>query len=142
MASVTEAAIDGVRTPRHRAPRRREIATPSSASSVSTLNGHAIDNRLARKAAHAARRQFQEKIVRSQRQFLSIAVSRDVVAQRLMSNVVENAQLAALEIAEGTEISEVPAQLDAVSVSVSRTVEVLGQLIRSGHDPRRAGGGR
>ncbi len=109
---------------------------------MSTLNGHAIDNRLARKAAHAARRQFQEKIVRSQRQFLSIAVSRDVVAQRLMSNVVENAQLAALEIAEGTEISEVPAQLDAVSVSVSRTVEVLGQLIRSGHDPRRAGGGR
>ena len=92
------------------------------------------------KTAHLARRRFQEKILRSQRQFLSVAAGRDVVAQRLMSNVVENAQLAALEIAEGTEISEVPALLDAVGVSVSRTVEVLEQLVRSGLDTRWIGG--
>ena len=53
-----------------------------------------------------------------------------------MSSVVENAQLAALEITEGTEISEVPGLLEAVGVSVSRTVEVLEQLLRSSLENR------
>lgn len=88
------------------------------------------------KAAHAARRRFRENILRSQRRFLTVDTGREVEVQRLMSNVVENAQLAALEITEGTEISEVPALLEAVGVSVSRTVEVLEQLVRSSLDSR------
>ena len=77
------------------------------------------------KAAHSARRRFQEDILRNQRQFLTVARRERRVVQRLMSSVVENAQLAALEITEGTEIAEVPDLLEAVGVSVSRTVEVL-----------------
>jgi light-regulated signal transduction histidine kinase (bacteriophytochrome) len=84
------------------------------------------------KSAKSARRRFQENILRSQRQFLTVGAGRDdMVVQRLISSVVENAQLAALEITEGTEISEVPGLLEAVGVSVSRTVEVLEQLLRS-----------
>ena len=87
------------------------------------------------KAAQSARRRFQENILRSQRQFLTVGAGQEDVVQRLMSSVVENAQLAALEITEGTEISEVPGLLEAVGVSVSRTVEVLQQLLRSSLEP-------
>ena len=89
------------------------------------------------KAAHSARRHFQEDILRNQRQFLTVAAGRDVGVQRLMSSVFENAQLAALEITEGTEVAEVPELLEAVAVSLSRTVEVLEQLVRSNLDSRR-----
>ena len=83
------------------------------------------------KVAHSARRRFQEDILRNQRQFLTLAAGSDVAIQRLISSVIENAQLAALEITEGADVSEVPASLDAVGVSVARTVEVLEQLVRS-----------
>jgi len=83
------------------------------------------------KAAHSARRHFQEDILRNQRQFLTVAAGQDVAVQRLMSSVIENAQLAALEITEGTEVSEVPGLLDSVGVSVTRTVEVLEQIVQS-----------
>lgn len=56
-----------------------------------------------------------------------------------MANVVENAHLAALEITQGAEIVEVPVLLEAVRVSVSRTVEVLGQVARAGGETRRGG---
>ena len=83
------------------------------------------------KVAHSARRHFQEDILRNQRQFLTIAAAHDAGVQRLMSCVIENAQLAALEITEGTEVSEVPELLEAVGVSVMRTVEVLEQLVQA-----------
>ncbi len=92
------------------------------------------------KAAQSARRRFQENILSSQRQFLTVDAGREAVVQHLMSSVVENAQLAALEITEGTEIAEVPELLEAVGVSVSRTVEVLQQLLQSGLEPRLSGG--
>jgi PAS domain-containing protein len=92
------------------------------------------------KAAQSARRRFQEKILRSQRQFLTVGAGREAVVQRLISSVVENAQLAGLEITEGTEIAEVPDLLESVGLSVSRTVEVLQQLLRSSLEPRLTGG--
>jgi PAS domain S-box-containing protein len=91
------------------------------------------------KAAQSARRRFQEKILRSQRQFLTVGAGREAVVQRLISSVVENAQLAGLEITEGTEIAEVPDLLESVGLSVSRTVEVLQQLLRSSLEPRLTG---
>ena len=45
-----------------------------------------------------------------------------------MSTIVENAQLAALEIADETDLSECPTLLESVRTSVSRTAEVLEQL--------------
>ena len=41
-----------------------------------------------------------------------------------MSSVIENAQLAALEITDGTDLTEVPALLESVRTSVARTAEV------------------
>ncbi len=92
------------------------------------------------KAAQSARRRFQENILRSQRHLLAVGAGGEAGVQHLMSSVVENAQLAALEITEGTDIAEVPDLLEAVGVSVSRTVEVLQQLMQSGLDARSSRG--
>ena len=44
--------------------------------------------------------------------------------------MVENAQLAALEITEGVELSRIPEMLDQVRASAARAAEVLEGLIR------------
>ena len=44
-------------------------------------------------------------------------------------SIVENAQLAALEIADGVDPAEMPEMLEAIRVSVTRTAEMLGYLI-------------
>ena len=45
-----------------------------------------------------------------------------------MSSVVENAQLAAMEIADGSDTARMPAMLESLRTSVARTAEVLEQL--------------
>ena len=45
-----------------------------------------------------------------------------------MSAVVENAQLAAMEITDGLDTARMPAMLESVRTSVARTAEVLDQL--------------
>jgi light-regulated signal transduction histidine kinase (bacteriophytochrome) len=94
-----------------------------------------------RKAAEAARRRFQEGIVAGQRTMSGRLDSRsDLVFQNVLSALVENAQLAALEITDGVEMARLPAMLESVQASVSRAAEVLGHLIwhasRSGEDER------
>jgi light-regulated signal transduction histidine kinase (bacteriophytochrome) len=91
------------------------------------------------RAAESARRQFQEEILRNQRRFLAFGEEREAHVQRLMATVVENAQLAALEITQGAEIAEVPSLLQAVGISVSRTAEVLEQVVRTPPRVRREG---
>ncbi len=88
-----------------------------------------------RKAAETARRRFQEGILRSHRT-LSRRVDSHVRAKihDLMSAVIENAQLAALEITDGADPSAMPALLESVKTSVARTAEVLEQLVRDQHD--------
>jgi two-component system, chemotaxis family, sensor kinase Cph1 len=82
-----------------------------------------------RKAAEAARRRFQDGILRSHRKVArNIDSQPDLRSQNLMAAIIENAQLAALEITDGTDPGEMPALLESVRVSVARTAEVLEQL--------------
>jgi chemotaxis family two-component system sensor kinase Cph1 len=84
-----------------------------------------------RKAADAARRRFQDVIAESHRTRAGwLDRHADLVFQGILASLVENAQLAALEIAEGVEVSRMPAMLESVRASVARTTEVLEMLAR------------
>ena len=84
-----------------------------------------------RKAADAARRRFQAGIAESHRLRARQLDDGAVPAyQAILSSVVENAQLAALEIAEGVEVARMPEMLESVRASVARTAEVLEALAR------------
>ena len=48
---------------------------------------------------------------------------------RLLSSIVENAQIAALEIAESEHVAGIPSMLDSVRDSVARSAEVLETLV-------------
>lgn len=84
-----------------------------------------------RKAADAARKRFQDVIAESHRTRAGwLDRNADIVFQGILASLVENAQLAALEIAEGVEVSRMPAMLESVRASVARTTEVLEMLAR------------
>lgn len=84
-----------------------------------------------RKEALAARRSFQEGIIERQRVTnVRLDSAADLAFQNMLSPIVENAQLAALEITEGIDVSRMPDMLQSVHASVTRTAEVLEQLIR------------
>lgn len=84
-----------------------------------------------RKAADAARRRFQDVIAESHRSRAGwLDRHADLVFQGILASLVENAQLAALEIAEGVEVSRMPAMLESVRASVARTTEMLEMLAR------------
>jgi light-regulated signal transduction histidine kinase (bacteriophytochrome) len=92
-----------------------------------------------RKAAETARHRFQEAVIEQRRPMSGMLDSKaDLVFRNLLSTVVENAQLAALEIADGVDPSRMPGMLDAVRASVTRTAEMLGYLVwhavRGDHD--------
>ena len=79
-----------------------------------------------RKVADAARRRFQDSILMSHRPHSSsMASSADLKAQKLISNVIENAQLAALEITDSADTTNMPTLLESIRTSVARAVEVL-----------------
>jgi hypothetical protein len=82
-----------------------------------------------RKVADAARRRFQDSILMSHRPHSSpMASLADLKAQKLISNVIENAQLAALEITDGADTTNMPALLESIRISVARAAEVLEYL--------------
>ena len=83
-----------------------------------------------RKAAEAARSRFQEGIIQSHRVgSVRLDSKTDLVYQNLLSSVVENAQLAALEITYGVETGRIAEMLESVRNSTLRTAEVLEHLI-------------
>jgi len=83
-----------------------------------------------RKAAEAARSRFQEGIINRHRVgSVRLDSSTDLLYQNLLSSVVENAQLAALEITYGVETSRIAGMLESVRHSTVRTAEVLENLI-------------
>ena len=83
-----------------------------------------------RKAAEAARRQFQEGIIERQRVTnVRLDSKADLAFQNLLSPIVENAQLAAMEITDGVDLARMPEMLQSVHASVSRTAEVLEYLL-------------
>ena len=92
-----------------------------------------------RKAAEIARGRFQEGILRSSRiNKVRLDSKADLVYQNLLSAVVENAQLAALEITYGVETGRIAEMLESVRNSTLRTAEVLEHLIW--HSSRTSGG--
>jgi two-component system, chemotaxis family, sensor kinase Cph1 len=92
-----------------------------------------------RKAAEIARSRFQESILQSNRiNKVRLDSRTDLVYQNLLSAVVENAQLAALEITYGVETGRIAEMLESVRNSTLRTAEVLEHLIW--HSSRTSGG--
>ncbi len=95
-----------------------------------------------RKAAEAARSRFQEGIIKTHRiNSVRLDTKTDLIYQNLLSSVVENAQLAALEITYGVEPAQIADMLESVRTSTLRTAEVLEHLIwhvsrTSGDKPR------
>ena len=82
-----------------------------------------------RKAADAARRRFQDGILQSHRKPKGPLQSQsDLMLQTLLSTIIENAQLAALEITDGIDTARMAHLLESVRTSVARTAEVLEQL--------------
>ena len=91
------------------------------------------------KGAEAARSRFQEGIIQSHRiNSVRLDSKTDLVYQNLLSSVVENAQLAALEITYGVETGRIAEMLESVRNSTLRTAEVLEHLIW--HSSRTSGG--
>ncbi len=83
-----------------------------------------------RKAAEAARRSFQQGVI-EQRPSMSglLDTKTDLQFRNLLSTVVENAQMAALEIADRSDPVQMPQMLEALRASVTRTAEVLRYLL-------------
>ena len=81
------------------------------------------------KAAEAARHAFQERIIeRGRLSGSDIAPRTEALFQDLLSCVIENAQLAALEITDGVDAERLPEMLDSVRASVARTRRALEHL--------------
>ncbi|PPD44780.1 MAG: histidine kinase [Methylocystis sp.] len=82
-----------------------------------------------RKAAETARQSFRDNLLLSQRRLMGRIDSNAALAvENLMSSIIDNAQLAALEIADGLDTAGIPDTLDSVRASVARAVEVLEQI--------------
>ena len=94
-----------------------------------------------RRAAEHARRRFQETILISHRRLSSrLETNSDLKAQALISSIVENAQLAALEVTDAADPTNMRQLLDGIRSSVERSAEVLGRLSFDPLDvPRRPG---
>lgn len=83
-----------------------------------------------RKTAEAARARFQENIIERHRvTSVRLDSTSDLVFRNLLSSIVDNAQLAALEITDGVDLARMPEMLESVHTSVTRAAEVLEQLI-------------
>lgn len=83
-----------------------------------------------RKAAETARRRFQEETIERHRVMAQPLDSKaDLIYRNLMSSVVGNAQLAALEITDGMDLDRMPELLESVQSSVTRSSQLLEHLI-------------
>ena len=81
------------------------------------------------KAAEAARQSFQDQVIGRGMLARRFDLHADVLMQRLFSSVVENAQLAALEITDGVDLANIPEMLQSVRASVARTQRALNHLV-------------
>ena len=85
-----------------------------------------------RKAADRARERFRDNVMLSQRRLMgSIDSNTALAVESLMSSIIDNAQLAALEIADGLDTAGIPETLESVRASVARAAEVLEQISRA-----------
>lgn len=85
-----------------------------------------------RKAADRARERFRDNVMLSQRRLMGrIESNAALTVESLMSSIIDNAQLAALEIADGLDTAGIPETLESVRASVARAAEVLEQISRA-----------
>ncbi len=83
-----------------------------------------------KKDAALARRQFQEGVLAGAGEIKNrLSAKSNLLYRALMSSIVENAQLAALEITDVEEPARMAEMLDSVRSSVARTAEVLEHLV-------------
>jgi len=83
-----------------------------------------------RKSVETARRRFQECLIDRPRVAEVGLDSKDhLIYQNLLTSIVENAQLAALEITYGANTSSMKAMLDSVRESTTRSSELLQHLV-------------
>ena len=83
-----------------------------------------------RKAAETARRRFQEGIIERPRGAgRGLDTNDHLIYQNLLAAIVENAQLAALEITYGADTANMKGMLESVRTSVTRSSELLQHLI-------------
>jgi chemotaxis family two-component system sensor kinase Cph1 len=82
-----------------------------------------------RKAADAARARLQEGLLLPHG-LKSLRLDSDLAYRNLLNSIVDNAQLAALEISDGLDPSRMPEMLESVRSSVARTTELLEHLVR------------
>lgn len=82
-----------------------------------------------RKAAEAARRRFQESVIEARALHRTDARTPDALGYRDLENLIlENAQLAALEITDGLDPKRMPEMLEGVRASVARCADLLDHL--------------
>jgi hypothetical protein len=83
-----------------------------------------------RRAAEAARRSFQNGVMQQRAAMAErLDTKTDLQFRNLLSTIVENAQLAALEIADRVDPARMPQMLESLRASVARTAEVLRYLL-------------
>ena len=84
-----------------------------------------------RKQADQFRRMFQDSITRGDGAMTARLDPRaGMAAQTLLASVLENAQLAALEITDGVDTDGMARRLESVRASVQRATDMLERLIR------------
>ena len=84
----------------------------------------------ARRDAERARRDFQESIAEGQRVIAARLGRLEGEAEsRLRTALLENAQLAALEIADGVETRDMARRLDSVRASMQRMADLIARLV-------------
>jgi light-regulated signal transduction histidine kinase (bacteriophytochrome) len=83
-----------------------------------------------RVTAAAARQKFQTSILENKRMPSDpLDFSSNMVFRRLYSRIISNAQLAALEITDGMQLSDIPRLLEQLRVSVTRSELLLNYLL-------------
>lgn len=83
-----------------------------------------------RRAAEYARQHLQEKIIDRTRLLQGRMDTReDLVYRNLMNSIVENAQLAAMDIADGVDVQTMPQVLETIEVSIERASQLLEHLV-------------
>jgi light-regulated signal transduction histidine kinase (bacteriophytochrome) len=82
-----------------------------------------------RRAADVARRRFQDSLVAGRRRLATrLQAAGEAKAQTLISQVIENAQLAALEVTDAADPANMRKLLEGIRSSVERSAEVLERL--------------
>jgi PAS domain-containing protein len=82
------------------------------------------------KAAERARQRSQEDIIARHRMpRMPLDSKADLLFRNILSSVVGNAQLAALEITDSMDMVRMPTMLESISLSVNRTAGLLEHLI-------------